>query len=105
MRTETPSLRSRSRKPRLASALGELHVSNSRGIAPGPLAISIDGDAANDFALDNARTTCAAQALGAGESCVIALRFRPTAVGERTATLVVASAPGGMGTIKLIGQQ
>ncbi|MDQ3297470.1 MAG: choice-of-anchor D domain-containing protein [Myxococcota bacterium] len=84
-------------------ASGQLRVANTGTVATGPLALSITGAAANDFILDNTLTTCAARALGPGESCDIVVRFRPMAAGERLASLVVASSPGGMRTIALKG--
>ncbi|MDQ3339383.1 MAG: choice-of-anchor D domain-containing protein [Myxococcota bacterium] len=85
-------------------ASGQLRVANTGTVATGPIALSITGAAANDFILDNTLTTCAARALGPGESCDIVIRFRPTAAGERLAALTIASNPGGERTIALKGQ-
>ncbi|NVB78690.1 MAG: choice-of-anchor D domain-containing protein [Kofleriaceae bacterium] len=81
----------------------QLVVRNTGSAAIGPLALSITGDAANDFSLDNTLTTCAAQTLDPTESCDIVLKFRPTAAGERTADLAIASTSGTPVHVGLIG--
>jgi hypothetical protein len=81
----------------------QLVVKNTGSAAIGPLALSITGDAANDFSLDNSLTTCAAQTLAPTETCNIVLKFRPTAAGERTADLAIASTSGNPVHVGLIG--
>jgi hypothetical protein len=77
---------------------------NNDGTAPtGPLALAISGDAANDFAIDNAMTTCAGARLEAGGTCAIRLRFSPTGEGAREATLAISADPGGDATVALHG--
>ncbi|HWO20484.1 MAG TPA: choice-of-anchor D domain-containing protein [Kofleriaceae bacterium] len=85
------------------SAAAVIGVSNTGARATGPLAIAISGAAANDFTLDNERTTCAGAALPPGERCEVAVVFRPRAAGERRATLAITSAPGGAAEVALIG--
>jgi hypothetical protein len=85
-------------------ATAAVRVTNAGGSATGPIAIAISGPAANDFALDNERTTCAGAALPPGDSCEIALVFRPREAGERRATLAIASEPGGAAQVALIGR-
>jgi HYDIN/CFA65/VesB family protein len=80
-----------------------VHVTNKGTQTSGPLAVAITGAAANDFVLDNTLTTCAGQRLGRDGTCDIALVFRPTAGGDRDATLVVTSDPGGTLELALRG--
>jgi hypothetical protein len=85
-------------------AAATIRVTNAGSSATGPIALAISGAAANDFGLDNERTTCAGIALAAGGSCEVAIVFTPRAVGERRATLAVASEPGGVAQVALVGQ-
>jgi hypothetical protein len=86
------------------SATAAVRVTNAGARATGPIALAIAGAAANDFALDNERTTCAGAALPPGEACDVALVFRPRAAGDRRATLAIVSEPGGAAQVELIGQ-
>jgi Divergent InlB B-repeat domain len=86
------------------SAAAVIGVTNTGARATGPLAVAISGAAANDFTLDNERTTCAGAALPPGERCEVAVMFRPREAGERRATLAIASEPGGAAQIELLGQ-
>ncbi len=85
------------------SSTANLRVTNTGSGATGLLAISINGAAANDFVLDNALSTCAGKVLAANESCDVVVSFRPTAAGERSASLAIASTPGGSHTVQMIG--
>lgn len=78
-------------------------VTNTGTATTGPLAISIGGAHANDFAIDNQGTTCAALALAPAASCEVTLMFRPLAAGARAADLTIASNPGGTTSIALMG--
>jgi len=80
-----------------------LTVSNDGTAPTGPLALAISGDAANDFAIDNATTSCAGARLEAGESCTIALRFSPSTDGTREASLAISADPGGDANVALHG--
>lgn len=80
-----------------------VEVSNPGPGATGPIALAIAGDAANDFAVDNAATTCAGARLAAATTCAVALRFQPTAVGDRLATLSITAEPGGAMDVVLRG--
>ncbi|MEJ7603017.1 MAG: choice-of-anchor D domain-containing protein [Kofleriaceae bacterium] len=82
---------------------GQIRVTNSGQGATGPIALAITGAAANDFVLDNAQTTCAAKALAPAESCDVVVLFRPTAIGDRVATLSIASSPGGTHDVTMTG--
>lgn len=84
-------------------AAATVRVTNAGGRATGPIALAISGAAANDFGLDNERTTCAGIALAAGGSCEVAIVFAPRAAGERRATLAIASEPGGAAQVALVG--
>ena len=83
------------------TATATLHVTDTGTAATGPIALSITGAAANDYSFDNAATTCPA-GIAPGASCAIALVFQPTAVGERDATLTIATSAITM-TIPLSG--
>jgi hypothetical protein len=80
-----------------------VEVSNPGPGATGPIAVAIAGDAADDFAVDNAATTCAGARLDAAATCAVALRFQPAAAGERLATLSITANPGGEVAIALRG--
>ncbi|MBX3160021.1 MAG: choice-of-anchor D domain-containing protein [Deltaproteobacteria bacterium] len=76
-----------------------LVVGNGGGAPLGPITVATSGAAASDFVVAG---TCSGATLGAGESCEIALTFRPTERGDRLATLVIA-APSASATVELIG--
>jgi len=80
-----------------------VEVSNPGPGATGPIALAIVGDAASDFTLDDAATTCAGARLAAATTCAVALRFQPTAAGDRLATLSITADPGGAMDVALRG--
>jgi hypothetical protein len=81
------------------SSLRTLTLSNTGG-GMATLQFSFTG---RDFALDAPTTTCGASLAG-GASCTLGLRFTPTALGARSASLVIASnAPGSPTTASLAG--
>ena len=84
------------------SSAAMLYVANDGRAPLGPIALAISGPSANDFVLDNALTSCAGATLAPGAGCEIAIVFRPTADGDRTATLAV-TAPGDAASVALLG--
>ncbi|MGE0547777.1 MAG: choice-of-anchor D domain-containing protein [Kofleriaceae bacterium] len=80
-----------------------LVITNNGQQATGHLTVSVSGAAAGDFVLDTQATTCSGLALAPGASCDIVIVFQPTASGERTATLMITSDPGGTISIALSG--
>ena len=81
-----------------------IHVTNTGSTTSSALALAITGAAADDYAIDNQLTSCAAADLAPGQSCTIALTFRPTAIGTRPATLAITGGAGIDLTIMLAGQ-
>lgn len=80
-----------------------LRVTNTGTTETGPIAVSINGLHANDFVIDNQLSTCSAVALAPGQTCDVALEFRPMEVGVRTAVLAIVSDPGGAISVPLTG--
>src|SRR5262249_48153470 len=76
-----------------ASAVKTVTVRNDGTSGAGsdlmPGAASVSGDNAGDFAITN--DACAGKTLAVGQSCTVALRFTPSADGNRSATLDVPS--------------
>jgi len=65
-------------------------------------AVSVTGADAGDFQVTS--QSCTGAAIGAGASCTIAVRFTPTAIGERAATIVFSGpVPVGSRAIALSG--
>ncbi|MFS8499782.1 MAG: YCF48-related protein, partial [Micromonosporaceae bacterium] len=64
--------------------------------------LAVSGDHADDFRLGD--DTCSGRTVAVAATCTVAVTLRPTAAGERTATLQVPSdAPTGSGTVELDG--
>jgi alpha-tubulin suppressor-like RCC1 family protein len=82
-----------------ATATSVFLVRNTGGVTTGPISPLVSGQ---DFALDAAQTTCGAP-LTPQASCLVAVRFSPTALAARSGTLGVAATPGGMATASLTG--
>lgn len=70
-------------------------VHNTGTAETGAIAISIGGADADDLAIDDPGTTCAATSLAPGATCTVELVFHAAAAGDRTATLTIASPAGG----------
>ena len=79
-----------------------VHVVNAGTGETGLLALSISGTDADDFVLANSMTTCAAADLRPAAGCDVGLVFRPSAPGDRTATLTIASSSSTL-ALKLTG--
>jgi hypothetical protein len=79
-----------------------LTLRNTSTVPTGMLATSLQGGNAGDFEIVAGSNTCAAPLPGAGQ-CTMSVLFKPTASGDRSAVLNVASASGGVGTILLTG--
>ena len=84
-----------------SSTAAQLTVQNTATSPSGALTTSLSGAGAGDFVV--ASDTCAGTPLAGGASCVVSLRFIPTAVGGRDATLAVTGSPGGSATATLLG--
>ena len=77
---------------------------NNPGTAPVTISsITIKGTNASDFYYGSATCPVSPDALAAGQTCFPLLRFRPTAVGLRLATLVIQVAGGSTQTVLLTG--
>jgi hypothetical protein len=85
------------------SATRSVVVINRGRATTGPLSVTLSGSSPADFAVA-ASSTCPGQRLRRDARCQIDLVFRPLAVGERAASLVVAATPGGSLTVGLRGQ-
>jgi hypothetical protein len=83
-----------------ASADTTLTVQNSGGVASGPVAATLGGANAGDFAIG--ASTCTG-ALSAGATCTVAVHFAPTSAGAKAATLAVSASPGGSASAALTG--
>ena len=85
-----------------SSGYASVTVQNTGGATLASLATSIAGANFGDFSFST--DNCAGKNLPAGASCGIALKFQPTAVGHRTATLSVGPSSGpGAATGSLAG--
>jgi hypothetical protein len=71
------------------SAPGIVVVTNTGDAASGPLAVSLAGPP--EF---TSTTNCTGRRLGLGETCVVTLRFAPTAMGVRTSMGKVSQTEG-----------
>jgi len=74
-------------------------ISNSGTATTGPIAASLTGTSAAQFAIVG--NTCASLAPTA--SCVVTLRYSPTVRGLASASLAVTAAPGGAANVALSG--
>jgi len=63
-------------------------VTNAGGAPLTISSVTISGESASDYLVS--KNTCT-KAIGAGNTCVIGIKFNPTTVGTRTATLEIAS--------------
>ena len=76
-------------------------VTNTGGAATGTLSVSLGGTSASQFAVQ--ADTCNGQILGPSGTCTVGYQLRPTTAGGKTASLIVASNPGGTATASLVG--
>lgn len=83
------------------SALETLVVRNAAVASTGVIHTALTGAQAADFVVT--RDTCEGQALALNASCVIDVRFAPTAAGPRQAAVTVSASPGGTATTQLSG--
>jgi len=68
--------------------------------------VSLAGEQSGDFALDDAllQGACSGRNLAPGQSCVVGIRFEPSAEGPRAAQLILRdSAPGNPHQVALVG--
>ena len=77
-----------------------LTLHNAGATSTGMLALNIKGPHAADFRLVS--NSCTAP-LAPNATCVLQVVFQPTAIGDRTAALVVTAGAGGSATAALIG--
>jgi hypothetical protein len=85
--------------PTVPAPSAEVRIVNPGPQASGPLTVTLAGDT-EDFA--KTEDSCGPP-LPPGGHCVVTLRFRPTAIGERKAMLVAAQPDGAHGTAVLAG--
>ena len=76
-----------------------LTVLNTGEATTGPIALTVTGTNANEFAI--ASTTCTV--LASNETCTVTVVFTPLAIGTRAATLTASATPGGIATAALSG--
>lgn len=84
----------------VASAVSELTITNSGGSTAGVPAVALAGANAAEFAIANNGCT---EALAAGQTCKIGLRFSPNTRGARTANVGISATPGGSIQVSLMG--
>ena len=86
------------------SARRSFVVANTGSAASGALQMAFGGADAADF-LATEDGTCVFGSLGllAGAACTVDVRFRPSTVGAKSATLIVSATPGGVATATLTG--
>ena len=86
------------------SATREVALENGGGSPVTIVSLEIDGAHAKDFRLTDATTCSPQQPVESGNACVLAVSFRPTALGDRTARLVIRLADGdGPASVELRG--
>jgi hypothetical protein len=78
----------------------EFIFSSATGMT-GPVTVMVDGDAAADFPI--AYNECQNLVLTPGRSCRVGVRFVPTIVGNRTASLAASATPGSVVRSTLFG--
>ena len=83
------------------SADQSFKVTNTGNAATGNLAVTVTGSDAALF--KTSADACNGKPLAAGASCDLAVHFAPTVIGARSASLVIAAAPGGTATSGLFG--
>ena len=70
-----------------------LFLTNTGTAQTAPLALSIAGSSASEFAVDVVNSACPGQVLAPGARCAVELAFLPTTFGARAAVLHVDGAP------------
>lgn len=73
-----------------------LFLTNTGTAATAPLALSIAGGNASEFAIDVVNSACAGQVLAPGARCLVELAFLPTTSGARAAVLHVDGTPAAL---------
>ncbi|MDZ4697218.1 MAG: choice-of-anchor D domain-containing protein [Deltaproteobacteria bacterium] len=76
-------------------------IGNDGDLPTGNVSIAFSGPDAADFSL--ATDSCTGMVVGAGGTCGAAVRFSPTALGMRTASVTFTTVPGGSRTVTLQG--
>ena len=77
-------------------------VSNQGPVTIPSLSLTLIGAAANQYAIDPT-SPCIGASLPAGDSCITTVRFLPTSVGTKNASVQVMAVPGGTVTVALNG--
>jgi len=83
------------------SSASTVTISNAGDLTTGALSVSVIGDHPADFSVS--QDTCDGETLDGGAACAVSVRFAPSAVGAREATLLVEGTPGGSQSITLSG--
>lgn len=76
------------------SAAREITLTNGSGAPVTIVSLAIDGQDATDFKLTDGTTCSTQRPVEDGGSCVLGLSFKPTARGDRVATIVIRVAGG-----------
>ena len=76
------------------SAAREITLTNGSGAPVTIVSLAIDGQDAMDFELTDGTTCSTQRPVEGGGSCVLGLSFKPTARGDRVATIVIRVAGG-----------
>jgi hypothetical protein len=79
-------------------------VTNTGGATSGSVSLALGGSDAGQFAFVAGGTCDAAPALAGGQSCKTTVRFAPTTVGSKAASLTADASPGGPAVAALSGE-
>lgn len=76
-------------------------LTNATGAAAGPLAVTVAGTDASQFA--KGADTCTGATVAPNQTCTVVMSFTPATVGAKAASLQIAGTPGGSTTASLLG--
>jgi hypothetical protein len=83
------------------SAEATFSVTNGGAVNSGNLLAALGGPDAGEFAISG--DTCSGAPLAPTGACVVKVRFKPSAIATRAATLKLSAAPGGSASVALTG--
>jgi hypothetical protein len=85
-----------------SSASASFVISNLGGVTTGVPAVAINGTDAAQFSIPAGGNGCTV-ALPANGTCMVSVRFAPTATGVKMGALAISATPGGSATTTLMG--